>query len=136
MFFTYKGCGNMALTKSQIKAKIDEKERLKKQYQEERDNYAASIDYSGKIIRNLKSCVNSYLSPANDSLEKYFTIDGKSADNGQIPATIKEINSIANHMNNNVVSDLVYYKNYLDNEISNLKTQIDKLWVEYNNAES
>ena len=39
-------------------------------------------------------------------------------------------------MNNNVLSDLVYYKGYLDKEISNLKKEIDKLWVDYNNAES
>lgn len=126
----------MALTKSQIKSKINTKESQKKKYQQERDNYAASIDYSGKVIRNLKTCVTSYLSFANDSLKRYFTIDGKSADNGKINEIIKEINDIVNHLNNKVIPDLNSHKNTLDANIKTLKTEIDKLWIEYNNAES
>ena len=125
----------MALTKSEIKYKIDTLTWEKNNCIGTRDNYKKSLSYANKLVSNLKSGI-SYLNTTKDHMKKNFTINGKTADGGKIEKTATNVNGIVKKLNNTIIPRINQEINSLNNEINNLTYRINSLWNDYYNAKS
>ncbi len=124
----------MSLTKSQIKQKINQLERKKKGYEQDRNNYKNSLNYANRLVSELNTS-NRYLEGANSNLKQYFKINGKLGDNGKTNSVQEEIISIINELRSKVIPNINNNINNLNANINSLNVQINKLWRDYNRAE-
>ena len=107
----------MALTRAQINTKINQLTRQKNSYASEKTNYEKSLTYAKKLVQSLNNSV-AYLATSNDYMQRFFTINNKTADGGKISKTKEEINQIIKKLNNIIIPNI-------NNNISSLKTKIN-----------
>ena len=124
----------MALTKSQIRAKINTLTRTKNSYVSERDKYKTSRTYAEKLIRNLNDS-NKYLISSDDYMKRYFMINGKTADGGEINKTKDEVNLIIKKINNTILPSINSNINSLNNKITKTEKEINDLRRQYETAQ-
>ena len=125
----------MALTRSQIQSKINTLTRQKERYASERNKYKNSLTYANKLVRDLSNS-NSYLNSSNDYLKRFFTINNKTADNGEINKTKNEINNIVKKLNNTIIPSINSNINTLNTRINNIDREINKLKRELQTAQA
>ena len=124
----------MALTRSEIQSKINTLTRQKERYASDRNKYKESLSYANKLVRNLSSS-NSYLNSSNDYLKRYFTINNKTADNGEINKTKNNINNILKKLNNTIIPSINSNINTLNTRINNIDREIRELRRQLETAE-
>ena len=124
----------MALTKSQIKAKINSLTKENNNYMSERTKYKNSLSYANKLISSLKSS-NNYLNSSNNNLKKYFMINGKTADDGKIVNIKEDVNKIIKKLNNTIIPNINSNIKNLDNKINSTTKEINVLKRQYETAE-
>ena len=125
----------MALTKAQIKNKIDNLTYQKNNYVNERNKYKTSLNYANKLLTDLNSS-KKYLDTSEENLKKYFNINGKTPDGGKIKKSQNEINKMIKNVKSTVIPKINNEIERLNRNINNLEYQINNLWRDYRNAES
>ena len=116
----------MALTMVQIRNKIDTLARQKNNYDSEKSKYKNSLEHANKLVRSLSNSDN-YLNSSADYLKRYFTINSKTVDNGEISKIKNEINNIIKKLNNTIIPNIKNNINTLDTKINNINKEIREL---------
>ncbi len=116
----------MALTKSQIRSRINSLSREKTGYVGERTRYRTSLDYAEKLIANLNTSTN-YLVSSNDYMKRFFTINNKTADNGEIVTTKEQISQMIKKLNITIIPTINRNISDLNTKISRIERQISEL---------
>lgn len=124
----------MALTKSQIRSRINSLSREKAGYVGERTKYKTSLDYAERLVRNLDTSSN-YLISSNDYMKRFFTINNKTADNGEIVTSKEQIGQMIKKLNNTIIPTINRNISDLNNKISRIEKQISELRRQLASAE-
>ncbi len=124
----------MAMTRSQIKSKINALTREKNSYNATRNSYKNSLNLAKSLVTSLNSTNNS-LTGAYDNMRRYYAVNGKTADNGKITKNKDNINQIIKRLNNTVIPSINNCIHDLDYKINSINRQIQQLNREYRLAE-
>lgn len=116
----------MALTRSQIQNKINSLTKEKNSCVSEKDKYKDSLTYANKLVKKLTNSED-YLNSSKDYLKRFFTVNDKTADNGEINKTKSEINNILKKMNNTIIPSINSNIKTLDTRIINIDREITDL---------
>lgn len=124
----------MAMTKSQIRAKINQLTREKNNKNAVLNQYQNSLNKAKELINKLTE-TSKYLSNTSTSLKRNFTVNGKSADSGKTESIKNEIDKAIRKLNSEVSPSINSNINSLKSQIKNLDTRIYNLRRQYNQAE-
>ncbi len=124
----------MAMTKAQIKNKINTLTREKNSYNTTRNIYKNSLNLAKSLVTNLGS-TNSSLMGAYDNMKRYYAINGNGIDNVKITKNKENINQIIKKLNNTVIPSINNYIRDLDYKINSIDRQIQQLNREYRMAD-
>lgn len=113
----------MALTMIQIQNKINTLTRQKNNYTSEKNKYKESLDYANKLVRCLSNS-DIYLNSSNDYLKRYFIINNKTVDNGEINKIKNEISNIQKKINNTIIPSINININTLNTRTSDIEREI------------
>ena len=120
----------MTKTRTQILAEMSQKKNEKHGYVIAKTNYEKSLEYANKLVGNL----NSYNTSSNSSkeyLKKYYTINGKTADNGKLDDINNTISLYLNQLNNNIIPEIKKNVNILNSKISSIEREVLLLEKQY-----
>lgn len=123
----------MALTRNEIRRKIDNLTWQKNQYIKERDDYKKSLTHAKNLLKNLKDS-NIYLESSNDYMKRFFTINRKTADAGKIANVRIQIVKISKQINTIIIPNINTKISDLNTKISTKEREIGNLWWQYENA--
>ena len=124
----------MALTKEQIRREINNLTRVKNNYDSEVVKYRNSLSYANKLVKNLTNTIN-YLNSANDYMKRYFTINKKTADDGEINKNKEQINKIIKKLNSTIIPSINSNINDLNIKITKTNREINILKRQYETVE-
>lgn len=123
----------MALTRYEIRKKIDNLTWQKNQYIKERDDYKKSLTHAKNLLKNLKDS-NTYLDSSGDYMKRFFTINKKTADAGRIINVRSQIVKIAKQINTIIIPNINAKISDLNTKINTKEREIGNLWWQYENA--
>ena len=124
----------MSLTRAEISRQINSLTRKKNVCENERKKYKTSLTYATKLVGSLSSSRND-LNYSNSNMEKYFTINNKTADSGKIISTRDELNEMIRKLNHTIIPEINNNINMLTREIANIERQISSLRRQYETAD-
>ena len=124
----------MSLSRAEISRRINSLTREKTACQNEREKYKTSLTYATKLVSSLSKSEND-LNHSNNYMEKFFTINNRTADNGKIISTRDELNQIIKKLNNTIIPEINNNINMLTREITNIERQISSLRRQYATAD-
>ena len=87
------------------------------------------------IMRKNQYESNKYLISSDDYMKRFFMINGKTADGGEINKTKEEINSIIKKLNNTILPNINSNISSLKGKITNLEREISSLRRQYETAQ-
>lgn len=114
----------MSLTKAQIRVKLNELQRKRVNYVNERSKYNISLSHANKLLSSLKK-ENDNLMSVENNLNKHFKVNGKSADNKEIDRIKKEVLNIKSKLEKNIIPSINNNIKSLTNQISNTDYNIN-----------
>lgn len=114
----------MSLTKAQIRVKLNELQRKRVNYVNERSKYNISLSHANKLLNSLKK-ENDNLMSVENNLNKHFKVNGKSADNKEIDRIKKEVLNIKSKLEKNIIPSINNNIKSLTNQISNTDYNIN-----------
>lgn len=123
----------MALTKSQIRARIQSLTTQKNNNIAERTKYNNSLSYAKQLVKKIESS-NSQMTTVNKYMNDYFTINKKTADEGKINQVKEQISSTLKKLNNTIIPSINSNINNLNNNINRLEREINSLRRQYETA--
>lgn len=123
------------MTKAQIQAEIDDLNWERRNCNSEIRQYSNALGYARSLLKKLQDGTK-YLNTSKDNLNRYFTINGKTADSGSINATINELNDAYRVINSTIIPNINSKIRSLNNEIDDIDNRISYLRREYAKAQA
>ena len=125
----------MALTREQLKREINRLIKVRRDYDTERSRYRESLSYADKLVKNLSGSIN-YLNTSTDYIKRYFVINNKTADGGEIIKKKEQINQIIKKINSTIIPNINNNISDLNNKITRTDREINSLKRQYETAEA
>lgn len=122
------------MTRSEISARINALSREKNNRNSELRSYKSSLNSAKGLVSKLNSGLT-YLNNSSDQLSRSFTINGKTADAGNIEQSKTEINNIIKQINTGLIPSINSQISRLEREIRNISNEINSLNRAYAMAE-
>ena len=122
------------MTRSEISARINALTRDKSNRNSELRSYQSSLNCAKNLASKLNNGL-SYLNTAKDNLNRYFTIDGKTADKGDVDSVKNEINNMVKQINTGLIPSINSQISRLQREIDSITREINSLNRQYALAE-
>ena len=122
------------MTRSEISARINALTRDKNNRNSELRSYQSSLNCARNLVSKLNNGL-SYLNTAKDNLNRYFTIDGKTADKGDVDSVKNEINNMVKQINTGLIPSINSQISRLQREIDSITREINSLNRQYALAE-
>ena len=122
------------MTRSEISARINALTRDKSNRNSELRSYQSSLNCARNLVSKLNNGL-SYLNTAKDNLNRYFTIDGKTADKGDVDSVKNEINNMVKQINTGLIPSINSQISRLQREIDSITREINSLNRQYALAE-
>lgn len=118
------------MNREELEKQIQLKTKMLKSYIKSKNDYVTSLDYIKKVLKSLNTSLQ-YIKTSNDNLSSAFTINGKTADAGNLKKIKEDVETAIRNINCNMIPEinkkiktLSNNINYKENEINKLKRQL------------
>lgn len=115
----------MARTRIEIQRDINAKKQEIRNCEQERSKYQTALKYANKLVEQLNESYKK-LTTANDYMKKYFTINKKIADGGEISKAQERINSQLKKVKQTIIPEINKEIIKRDSTLRNLRTQLNR----------
>lgn len=124
----------MAKTRAQIQSEINQKNKEEQSYLTSKSNYEQALNYASQLVSTLNS-INKDINSSKDYLKKYYTINGKTADNGKLDDMKNNITQYLKNLNNNIIPEIKKNISALNTKISGIEREVLLLEKQYIKAQ-